>query len=113
MRVWIAKRRTDWMAGKVCVKCSSTHRLEVDHIDRATKVDHRIWSWSIARRDAELVKCQVLCFDCHVAKTVVENVALAGGWEHSNAAYKAKRCKCDTCKAAHAEYNRRWREARA
>lgn len=70
MREWVAKRRSDWFADKKCVRCGTTDDLRVDHIDPTLKVSHRIWSWAIKRRDAELAKCQVLCHPCHVIKTV-------------------------------------------
>lgn len=35
---------------------------------RTQKINHRVWSWAEARREAELAKCQILCHDCHVAK---------------------------------------------
>ena len=68
-RAWRAKRRSDFFAGKVCARCGSAENLELDHIDRTTKVSHAIWSWSEARRQAELAKCQVLCAECHKDKT--------------------------------------------
>ncbi len=58
-----------------CRECGSWDDLEIDHIDPSTK-DPRlfnggsIWNWSAERRSEELAKCQVLCCDCHMAKTV-------------------------------------------
>ncbi len=68
-RHWIARRRGAFFADKVCVQCGSSERLELDHVDPATKVTSVIWSWSQQRRDVELAKCQVLCHACHVSKT--------------------------------------------
>ena len=69
-RKWVAKRRADYFADKSCAKCNTTKKkLTLDHIDSTTKVDHKIWSWSAERRNAELAKCQVLCEDCHKEKT--------------------------------------------
>ncbi|MEM1416560.1 MAG: HNH endonuclease [Myxococcota bacterium] len=65
----MADRRARFFAGKSCVKCGSVERLELDHIDPAQKVTHSIWSWSQARREAEIAKCQVLCRRCHKRKT--------------------------------------------
>lgn len=73
MREWYARRRAEWFEGKVCVDCGSTDRLELDHVDPATKVSHRIWSWSKARREAELAKCVVRCHDHHRAKTLASD----------------------------------------
>lgn len=73
-RAWISKRRERWLTSNgPCVKCGSWIRLELDHVDPETKVHHCIWSWSEKRRNEEIQKCQVLCFDCHLAKTTAEN----------------------------------------
>jgi hypothetical protein len=68
-RAWMAKRRAEFMAGKACVFCGSTERLELDHIDRHQKTHHRIWSWTKERREAEIAKCRVLCRPCHIERT--------------------------------------------
>lgn len=70
-REWVAKRRRDWFKDKTCVRCGSTESLELDHIDPADKVCHRIWSWSKSRVAVETAKCQVLCNPCHQIKTEV------------------------------------------
>lgn len=69
MRTWVAARRAAYMADKACVRCGGTDSLELDHIDRATKIHHAIWSWAEPRRNAELAKCQVLCRSCHQVKS--------------------------------------------
>lgn len=67
-------RRDAWIkANGPCQHCGSSERLEVDHIERESKTHHRIWSWSLARREVELAKCQVLCHICHKMKTAAEN----------------------------------------
>ncbi len=72
-RKWIAKRRADWLAiHGPCVDCESWEELEIDHIDRFTKVSHRVWSWSEERRDAELDKCAVRCRICHDKRTAAQ-----------------------------------------
>lgn len=67
----------DFFEGKSCVQCGSTENLELDHIDRTTKIDHKIWSWTRVKREAEIAKCQVLCHDCHKEKTRAENREIA------------------------------------
>jgi hypothetical protein len=57
--------------------CGSRDHLEIDHRDPGEKLSHRIWSWSPARRDAELAKCQVLCRKHHHAKSGEERRALS------------------------------------
>lgn len=68
-REWMAKRRADYFADKVCATCGATVDLRLDHMDPFQKVSHNIWSWRQTRREAELAKCQVLCADCHLEKT--------------------------------------------
>lgn len=60
-------------AGGRCVWCPNTYKLQFDHIDCKTKVSHKIWTWSKAKRDAELAKCQLLCEPCHIQKTIDNN----------------------------------------
>lgn len=68
-REWKMARKREFFADKVCTRCGATHDLQLDHIDPATKTDHRIWSWSKERREAEIRKCQVLCGPCHKEKS--------------------------------------------
>lgn len=67
---WMRARRKKWLEEHgPCKECGSWDNLEVDHVDRSTKVDHKVWSWSLARMQAELAKCQVLCESCHKLKS--------------------------------------------
>ncbi|MCA1841504.1 MAG: helix-turn-helix domain-containing protein [Actinobacteria bacterium] len=75
-REWMRQRREEYFSDKVCIKCDSTENLELDHIDPALKIDHKIWSWAKPRREKELAKCQPLCSDCHKAKTFEEDYEL-------------------------------------
>lgn len=69
-RTWMKTRRQKWLeVNGPCRQCGSLERLEIDHIDPRDKVQHRVWSWSHDRMMAELRKCQVLCHECHKAKT--------------------------------------------
>ena len=69
-REWKQRRRLAWLAAHgPCVECGSSNKLEVDHKESATKIDHNVWSWAKVKREAELSKCQVLCYNCHLAKT--------------------------------------------
>ena len=100
-RRWAAARRAEWMAGKSCVQCGSTQSLEVDHIDPSQKVSHRVWTWAIPRRDAELAKCQILCTEHHKAKTLADRPTPEHGTiTRYGSIYK---CRCDLCRKANAE----------
>lgn len=109
-RLWIAKRRKDFFdANGPCVKCSSWNRLELDHINPEDKVSHAIWSWSEKRRLEEIAKCQVLCHECHLQKTIAQftKEKVCG----TELCYK-NGCRCDECRAANAENSRRHRRTK-
>lgn len=109
-RKWIAERRAAWFKGKTCVICGSSEELELDHVDRKTKITNRIWSWAKERQEVELAKCQVLCHTHHLAKTVEENTFVAphGTWQRYHSVRHS--CRCHPCKDAAAEYKRGQRE---
>jgi len=82
--------RREWLEAHGPCKCGSWIDLQVDHIDPAKKVSHRIWSWSKERREAELAKCQPLCLECHKAKT--------------RSQYRQRGGVRRTCERCHAEF---------
>lgn len=72
-RNWMAARRASWIQENgPCALCDSWEQLEVDHVDPATKVMQPSALWSLApdnpKRIQELLKCRVLCHDCHDVK---------------------------------------------
>lgn len=73
-----ARIRAEWFAGKSCVDCGTRGNLEIDHVEPALKVSHRVWSWSEVRRLTELAKCVVRCAPCHDSKTYRNNEYLRG-----------------------------------
>ena len=100
--------RAEWFAGKCCEFCGSTTKLEVDHIDPAKKIEHRIWTWSAARRQAELAKCRPLCRKCHNAR---HNQPRAKPIRHGvRFTYYRKKCRCELCRKANADHARLMRE---
>ena len=104
MRQWIRSRRQRWLnENGPCAKCGSSEKLEVDHIDPAQKVEHRVWSWSEERRNAELAKCQVLCEACHAAKTVEQRPRVAF---HGSAGMYGAGCRCAQCRKGNADSER-------
>lgn len=102
MRLWRAGRRNEYLKDKCCVVCGSIDRLEIDHINPDEKISHNIWSWSKDRREAELAKCQVLCFGHHLEKT-------QKWWEskkvHGLNMYERHGCRCEICRQAKSEKN--------
>jgi len=76
-RDWYAHIRRDWFKQHgPCAHCGSWENLQADHIDPKTKdpkASKRVpWSWSKARREIELAKCQALCKPCHLKKSSEE-----------------------------------------
>lgn len=59
-----------FLGGK-CVECSSNSNLQLDHIDRKSKLftisAMRFKSEELIKE--ELKKCQILCASCHAKKT--------------------------------------------
>lgn len=108
-REWIAERRAAWIAANgPCAACGSDDRLEVDHIDPAQKVTHRVWSWAPERLAAELAKCQVLCRECHRKKSYGDNVGRHGHGDHRT--YKQAGCRCQPCTTAATAFRRASRQ---
>lgn len=113
-REWAQKRRQAWISNNgPCQQCGSSDLLEVDHIDPTTKDPKLksgtgIWSWSQERRDTELIKCQVLCHDCHLKKSSSERVKNHGPTLYNNG------CRCDICvvgkRAVWARYNNKQKQ---
>lgn len=108
-REWRARNRSNYLADKACVVCGSTERLEVDHINPAEKVSHNIWSWSKVRREAELAKCQVLCYDHHLEKTLREHYEEVAKIPHGDRRRYKRGCHCTACRKANADYRRELR----
>ena len=99
--------RVRWLSENgPCRHCGSSQNLQVDHVDRGLKVDHRVWSWNTSRRLAELAKCQVLCKACHTAKTRSE---LSFPIVHGTRAGYRKGCRCVACTAIQVASVYAWR----
>jgi hypothetical protein len=77
-----------------CFECGTWANLELHHVDPSTKVDHKVWSWSPERREAELAKCVACCHTCH--KEITEILLRVG---HGHIATYQRGCRCDLCKA--------------
>lgn len=105
-REWRRKRREsliDYLGGS-CVQCGTVERLEFDHIDPSTKIYNinKILTHSVEFVKLELKKCQVLCVPCHDMKTAKDVFP-----DHGITRYKKHGCRCDVCKEAKSETNRK------
>lgn len=107
-RKWIAARRKLFMHGRVCQRCGSSENMEIHHRDPGTKIEHRIWSWSIKRIIEELKKCDFLCRSCHWEETKKERKYL-GQIHGTNTSYNAYKCRCQPCKTAHNMYCKKYK----
>lgn len=97
-RKWTARRRADFLQGKKC-PCGSVEKLELHHREPRHKTDHRIWSWTLERRTAEIAKCDVLCRKCHENATRIQ---LERSLQHATEwGYRHHRCRCELCTIAH------------
>ncbi len=91
-------KRQQWLKENgPCKVCLSWENLEVDHIDRKTKVTHKVWSWREEKRQEELKKCQVLCKKCHQIKTKKERFIPI---PHGSSAHYRRGCRCNECSVA-------------
>lgn len=103
------------MLGGVCVRCKSTNRLEVDHIDYKTKSFDPLTSLgsrSLSSITTELEKCQLLCRDCHVQKSIEEQGRNTRHDHGTFAAYRHGKCRCSLCREANKLNTQKYRDKR-
>lgn len=111
-RQWVARRRAAWFATQECAWCDSTDRLELHHVDPNKKVGHAIWSWSQARRDAEIAKCIVLCRSCHHrGHAEARRIAAELTQGHGTLRCYHRGCRCQQCKTARRDAERAYKAA--
>ena len=100
------KRREAFFFGKKCSLCGAVDLLQVHHTNRDQKKDHKVWSWSEKRRNAELSKCVILCKKCHTELHAKE-MRIHG----TRSRYQAG-CRCDLCRKKMGIVSKRWYENR-
>jgi hypothetical protein len=100
------ERRERWLSENgPCHHCGSWHELEMHHIDKSLKEDHRVWSWSEEHLLIELAKCIVLCHKCH--KKLHKPISKHG----TRARYK-RGCRCRECTTANTLWFREYKHRR-
>lgn len=98
--------------GGKCVKCGSADGLEFDHIDRSAKTmsTARMTMVSMTKFLEELSRCQILCADCHRAKTLIDLDRASAKTTHGTLS-ALRYCKpiCALCREAKNKYSREWK----
>ena len=103
-RSWIARRRAEWMMGKVCAICGTCENLEIDHIIPLEKEHNITWSWSMPRLLEELSKCQILCNIHHMEKTIAYRKSMMS---HGTRGMYTTGCRCVDCTFSNKMYKRK------
>lgn len=98
-RRYSRKRRgaiIDYLGGK-CVECGTAERLEFDHIDPEQKSFDIKANLTLSNPEVreELEKCQLLCYDCHRAKSAREKEGFTHGTTYG---WMKAKCRCQLCK---------------
>lgn len=94
--------------GNKCVTCGSTLKLEVDHIDHKNKnftIFSSTWDRPWEETKEELNKCQLLCKNCHLRKTVKDrNYVFVKDTDIHGTLSSYRYCKCDQCRKAKSDW---------
>lgn len=61
--------------GGKCVGCGTTEKLQFDHLDRTQKLFNigKCLDYSFEKLLPEVEKCQLLCYDCHEIKSLINH----------------------------------------
>jgi 5-methylcytosine-specific restriction endonuclease McrA len=105
------------LLGGKCCKCPATETLQFDHITPEDKVNEisSMLTTKLSVFLAELKKCQLLCYSCHLKKSIENGDLIFGreGWKHNLSGYINQNCRCDICKAEYKIYRKeRWKNKR-
>lgn len=96
--------------GTECAQCSSKENLEIDHIKEEDKSFDICGKWTYFYNEKnkerqeeltlELAKCQLLCYECHKAKSAayVSKIKLEKGFTHGTSyGWMKAKCDCQLC----------------
>lgn len=103
----------DFLGGK-CLVCGSTEDLHIDHIDPKQK-EYKISQLHSHKKEKqirELNKCQILCKEHHIEKTLLMrdnkyNFSINENIHGSGYMYVVKGCRCLRCSAWHYLYKKK------
>lgn len=104
------------LVGTTCKVCGASENLQIDHIDPASKSFNiaKFWGRKWEFLLPELLKCQTLCKDHHLEKSI-SNKELGGGQNRLTDADHGsvwgytgpRKCRCELCKSAKREYEKK------
>jgi hypothetical protein len=114
------KRTREWavaLLGGACADCGTADDLDFDHTDPAAKE----FAVSVGIRDGygrarllpEIMKCELRCRPCHLAKTLASGENTGGGWnkipnpQHGTCILYNGGCRCNSCLIWRLAYRRR------
>ena len=102
------KEKAITFLGGKCIKCNSAEDLQFDHKnpkDKKFNISIHLVSLSWGNLVKELIKCQLLCRNCHIEKSILESgKQLAKGTHGTVSSYRY--CRCDICNNYHNQYQR-------
>lgn len=95
------------MLGGSCARCGSTEQLEFDHVEPTEKryTISAYFKGKEERHEAELKKCQLLCKQCHIEKSIEDSGKNPARGVHGTLS-SYNHCRCTECRAAKSAYNR-------
>jgi len=105
-RAWAEKQ-----LGNVCTICGSDKGLEFDHIDPNTKNKNisDMLVGSIKSLIIELEKCQLLCVDCHIEKTL-SNLGRSNAKNTHGTLSSYRYCRCIECVTTKSKHNKEYKQ---
>lgn len=108
LRYYTLRNKAISYLGSKCNKCGSVDNLEIDHIEYLKKQVNlsRTINCSVKRFWDEINKCQLLCKNCHIIKTIIERGKKIARGEHGTIS-TYRYCKCDLCKKAKSDWSKR------
>ena len=100
--------------GGKCVNCGSVENLQIDHIDRTTKlfnVSTGVQNYSMEKVWTEVRKCQLLCKICHRQKGIkVGDIVESKHGSYSMYDRRSHGCRCIICKEANSRRAMKFRK---
>lgn len=113
-RYYRRKNKAVEMLGSICKNCGQSDNLQFDHIDPQSKaftICDKLVTYSWAKIEAELTKCQLLCVTCHGIKTLQDKSQIRTKDQDVHGTLSSYRyCKCDLCVKANADYMKQYRK---